>query len=151
MLRIKQKNCKFKVDEEKRTVVCWIEGYCVRKMAHNFLCDHNIDIFGMRPVMGGMDKIKKIVNLPYRVTGIAVCSAEDEWNEELGRLIAFNKMKNKLDRLFLKHVQSCVSYIDSTLEKMIDAAEAFGRKSAEATERRNAAIENEIERNTRSN
>lgn len=146
MLKIKQKNCRFRIDREKQVVVCWVEGDTISNLVEDFLMEHNIDFVGMNTTCGTMRRAEEIVHLPHKVCGVATCFAGDTWNEELGKMIAFNKMKKKLMTLFFKHLQNSVNYMEQVIENMSNAANALGMRFGDELARREAAIESQLNR-----
>lgn len=121
---IKMKDCKFYVDEKARTVVCVIPK--TRNMLNNFISDNfqfrDIDIYY------AIDPSSLNLDMPYSFMGKAVCSPEDEWNEELGRKIAFARAKDKCYKSFFKRANMLVQTVDRRLGDMIDTFNNFGLK-----------------------
>lgn len=137
------KDCKFYVDEEKRVVVCVIPD--TKKMLRDFIDDHfrflNFDV-GMGL---GWDGIRKF-NMPTSFMGKAVCSPDDEWDEELGRRIAFARAKDKCYKSFFRRANALVQMIDLYLGRMMDQFNAFGDKCAANRERLDASIEHYLDK-----
>ncbi len=128
-INIKMDKCKFFVDEEKRTVVCVIEN----------TRDLVLDFFNLKNVFW-QDSPTNLVNiyvnyrlehrlrLPERFVGKTVCADEDEWNEEVGRLIAFNRAKHKLNTSFFKRAQEFVTEVDIAFNNMISNVNEYGAR-----------------------
>ena len=123
---IKMSDCKFYVDEEKRVVVCVIPH--TQDMLYNFISENfrftKFDIQWGLTVPGGID----MITMPSSFMGKAVCSEEDEWNEETGRLIAFSRAKNKCYRSFFKRANRLIQTVDEHLGDMVDAFNRFGTR-----------------------
>lgn len=126
---IKMKDCRFYVDEAARTVVCVIPN--TKDMLIDFIEDHfrwdDIDIYDALNSWNS-NKFFKQLMMPYSFMGKAVCAPEDEWNEELGRKIAFSKAKDKCYKSFFKRANTIVQTIDCRLSDMIEMFNDFGLK-----------------------
>ena len=120
---IKMSDCKFYVDEAARTVVCIIPN--TQLMVTEFIHEHfrwkDMD-FWM-----GLDYIlEDQLTMPHSFMGKAVCSKDDEWNEETGRLIAYSRAKDKCYKSFFKRANMLVQLIDRRLNNMITIFNDFG-------------------------
>ena len=119
---VKMKDCKFYVDKEHRTVVCVIPR--TRFLFSKFIEDHfrwrDIDIWY------AVDDIN--LNMPSSFMGKAVCSREDEWDEETGRMIAFSRAKDKCYKSFFKRANHLVRALDTRLGDMVTMFNDFGLK-----------------------
>ena len=139
-INIKMDKCRFFVDEEKRTVICVIEDThnLVRNFFDlNYLWDeNNVDSVRFEPY----GKLNKFMFLPDRFVGKAVCAPEDEWNEEVGRLIAFDRAKKKLATSFFKRAQEYVTKIDIAFNDMITRVNEYGARLERGMERRHEHI-----------
>lgn len=133
---IKMSDCKFYVNEAERVVVCVIPH--TRSMVSDFIHQHfefsDIDFWY---ALEDVDKVR----MPNSFIGKAVCAPEDEWNEELGRMIAFSRAKDKCYKSFFKRATLFIHTVDSRLEQMITTFNDLGIKLSEKRE----ALENEIE------
>lgn len=125
---IKMSDCKFYVNEEKRTVVCVIPN--TQDMLVNFICD-NFRFKSMDFYWGLETEGKDMLVMPSSFMGKAVCSKDDEWNEKTGRLIAFARAKGKCYNSFFKRANLFVQTIDGYLGDMVDAFNKFGTKLEE--------------------
>ena len=125
---IKMSDCKFYVDEAARTVVCVIadtEDYCVKDLVIDFINDH----FGF----SDLDfeylttwRMKDKLELPRSFMGKAVCAPEDNWDEDLGKMIAFSRAKDKCYKSFFRRANKFVQAIDRRLGDMITTFNDFG-------------------------
>ena len=140
---IKMSDCNFYVNEEKRTVVCVIPN--TKQMLEEFFYEHfNFSDINMIDGIEFSRKTEAQLWMPQYFTGKAVCSESDEWNEELGRLIAFNRARTKCYKSFFKRANKMVQAIDRRLGDMIDTFNDFGMK----IDAKQTALEAKIEEMT---
>ena len=122
---IKMSDCRFYVDEDARTVVCVIPN--TKNMVKDFIEEHakwpDIDVW-----MHYGTKFEKAMTMPYSFMGKATCSPEDEWDLELGRMLAFSRAKDKCYKSFFKRANHYVQTIDRRLGDMITIFNDFGVK-----------------------
>lgn len=122
---IKMKDCRFYVDEDARTVICVIPH--TKNMVFDFIDDHfrwnDIDFW-----IGSQSRLDQMIKMPHSFMGKAVCSPEDEWNEETGKLIAFSRAKDKCYKSFFKRANTFVQSIDRRLGDAISIFNDFGVK-----------------------
>lgn len=135
---IKMKDCRFYVDEVHRTVVCVIPH--TRGMLQDFVCEHfrwsDVDFWT------GIDyKLDRKIAMPNSFMGKAVCAPEDEWDEELGRKIAFARAKDKCYKSFFKRANLLVQTVDRRLGDMIGMFNDFGLKLESKRDMLQAEIE----------
>lgn len=130
---IKMSDCRFYVNEEERTVICVIPN-----TRFDFL-SYMYDKFMFRKVHFTVDE--RELELPKQFMGKAVCSKEDEWNEETGRMIAFARAKNKFYKSFFKRANLLVNSIDKELTYMVDTFNSFGEVLNQKDSDLTAAIE----------
>ena len=120
---IKMSDCKFYVNEEARTVVCVIPR--TRFMVNDFIKDHfQFSDLNFWYAFDDTDKIW----MPHSFMGKAVCSKDDEWNEELGRMLAFSRAKDKCYKSFFKRANAFIQQTDRRLGDMITMFNDFGMK-----------------------
>lgn len=150
---IKMSDCKFYVNEEARTVVCVIPNKIrhkngditiVNTMVEDFIKDNfrfndiNFD-FALE-----YNWQEKNLEMPYSFIGKAVCAPEDEWDEELGRMIAFSRAKDKCYKSFFKRANILIQAIDRRLNDMITTFNDFGMKLEAKHEALQAQINDKI-------
>ena len=137
---IKMSDCKFYVNEDERTVVCVIPN--TQDMVEDFIWEHfqwkDIDMYEALEY----GKFRQDMKMPHSFIGKAVCAKEDEWNEELGRMIAYSRAKDKCYKSFFKRANLFVQTVDRRLGDMIDILNDFGAKLSDKKD----ALESEIER-----
>ena len=88
---IKREDVKYFVNEEKRTVVAVLEG--TECLFTDFIYEND----GLMSFHDHYYDFDDRYLLPNRFVGIAKCSVNDEWNEQLGKLIAFDRLKEKVN------------------------------------------------------
>lgn len=133
---IKMKDCRFYVNEAERVIVCVIPH--TRRMVSDFIQQHFS--FGDVDFWYALEDVDK-VRMPDSFMGKAVCSPDDEWNEELGKMIAFSKAKDKCYKSFFKRANTFVQMVDRRLGDMIDSFNDFGMK----LENKREALQNQID------
>ena len=148
---IKMSDCKFYIDKEARTVVCVIpnklgEDKFTKDMVHDFIADNfrfnDIDFdFALNYRWQ-----EKNLEMPHSFIGKAVCAPEDEWNEELGRTIAFSRAKNKCYKSFFKRANRLVQTLDKRLGDMITMFNDFGLKLENNREMLQAKIDHQLDK-----
>ena len=134
---IKMSDCKFYVDEANRTVVCVYEdtGDMLLEFIKANLRWKDFDTWF------AIDRMEDELWMPDSFRGKAVCAPEDTWNEEIGRKIAYSRMKTKCYKSFFRRANKLVRTIDKRLGEMIDKFNDFGLDIDEKQE----ALANEIE------
>ena len=108
--------CQYIVNKEKGKVVCVIHN--TKCLLENFICDFDSDFV---PVVFWKD-----VRLPNQFSGVATCADGDEWNEELGRRIAFARAKYKLDRSFFKRANKFINDMDKRVDRLYTEFNDYG-------------------------
>ena len=142
MKGIKMSDCKFYVDEDARVVVCVIPN--TNDMLIDFVREHfRWDDVDMDYAIDYHFEPK--LQMPRSFMGKAVCAAEDEWNETLGRKIAFSRAKDKCYKSFFKRANLLVQTYDRRLGDMIEAFNDFGLK----LDAKREALESQIESETK--
>ena len=137
---IKMSDCKFYVNEKERVVVCVIPN--TESMLINFVNDNFS--FSNFNVGNAIWYEYAPYKMPHSFIGKAVCSADDEWDEELGRMIAFSRAKDKCYKSFFKRANTLVNMIDRRLNQMITMLNDMGGKLSDKREK----LENMIEEKT---
>ena len=122
---IKMSDCRFYVNEDKRTIVCVIPN--TKYMLEDFAKEHfkwnDFDFdFGI-----DYDYMKSLY-LPNSFKGKAICAESDEWNEELGRMLAYSRAKDKCYKSFFKRANKLIQTLDRRLGDMISIFNDFGIK-----------------------
>lgn len=134
---IKMSDCKFYVDKEARTIICVVSN--TQNLMHRFMWE-NFQFPDIDFTTSG-NKLWKSLQLPHSFMGKAVCAQEDEWDEELGKKIAFSRAKDKCYKSFFKRANLLVQTIDKRLGHIINIFNDFGLKLSEKRE----ALEQQID------
>lgn len=128
---IRKEDVKFVVNKEKRTVICYIEG------TKNIFMDFVYNNFSLG-YNTHMDYNKLI--LPNRFIGKATCAAGDEWDEEKGKLLAYDRMKNEINEKFRRAAQYYVNWYDKELASAVNITNEYCNKLYHNKERRQAIL-----------
>lgn len=128
-------DCNFIVNKDKGTVVCIYDG-CEEDFV-SFISS-NACKSGVHVAMDY--SLYKRMLMPNRFVGVARCGANDEWNEETGRLIAFSRMKDKLNKSFFKRAQTYTDIVVDWLNDSIDLLNDVGAKLADNQTKRHERI-----------
>lgn len=137
---VKPENCHYIVNRDKRKIVCLIEN-----TKYSFLNFAN-ENFVLSPDCIESPWGKKYVNIhdrlimPNRFCGVATCSDTDEWNEETGKLIAYSRAKDKLNKSFFKRANFFVNTVDRHINDAVDTLNNLGDKLENSTQRRHKKI-----------
>lgn len=140
-LNIKKEDCRFIVNEEKRTVVCIIDQ--TRALLFRFIDPYSwntqvrIGSISFDPSNGLLLDLM----LPDKFIGKAVCSKDDKWDPEVGKLIAFDRAKNKLHNAFFKRAQLFANEIDKSLSELVTSFNEYGEQLSKSADKRAKKIE----------
>lgn len=110
-------NVRFIIQPERRKVVCIISN------TKHYLDDF-VDLW--RNDWDAPWKVRDILTMPDRFVGVATCDENDEWNEEIGKAIAFSRAKYKLHNSFFKRANTFVNECDRALTKLITSLNDYG-------------------------
>ena len=144
---IKMSDCKFYVNEAERTVICVIPKRITRgdyyTDTEDMLMDFITDNFNFADVDIGeaMFMSRKLYRMPKSFMGKAVCAKDDEWDEELGKMIAFSRAKDKCYRSFFKRANVLGNAVDRRLNDMMTMFNEMGDKLNEKREKLEHMIE----------
>ena len=108
--------CQYIVDKEKGKVVCVIHD--TKHLLSDFIYDYDESL--TVPVEW------KVIQMPNQFSGVATCAEDDEWNEALGREIAFARAKYKLDRSFFRRANNFINMLDKRIDRMYDEFNQYG-------------------------
>ena len=131
---IRKEDVTYVVRPEQKKVIAYIEGtqwmFCefVRENYPNYefhWCDDPLE-----------DKLK----MPARFVGIATCGPDDVWDENVGRLIAFDRMKDNLNKSFFKRANTFVAEMEKRLDIFCERTNAYGMKLETNMNRRKEII-----------
>ena len=149
---IKMSDCKFYVDKEARTVVCVIPPIIAKDGPEETFTKHMLQDFVRDNFEGNdcdaCDGLKYVfydkLELPSSFMGKAVCAQGDEWDEELGKMIAFSRAKHKCYNSFFKRANLLVQTLDRRLGDMITAFNDLGLKLTDRHDALQAKIDEKM-------
>ena len=123
---IKMSDCRFYVNKDERVIICVIPN--TRDMLENYIIEHfQFPDVKLSDSLNYWSKFYKQLRMPESFMGKAVCVPEDEWDEELGKMIAFSKAKDKCYKSFFRRANLFVQTIDRRLGDAIESFNQFGR------------------------
>lgn len=133
---IQPTDCKFIINKEKQKIICVLEH------TSNLFTDFINANSHLREDTStqGLNLSKRLL-MPPRFIGVATCGKDDEWNEEAGRIIAFSRMKDKVNKSFFKRANTYFKIVDQWLDDTMNILNALGAKLEVNTEKRHAYIE----------
>lgn len=128
-------NIRFIVQPERRKVVCIISN------ARDYLEDF-VNLWENE--WDAPRKVRKILTMPDRFVGVATCDENDEWDEEIGKSIAFSRAKYKLHNSFFKRANTFVNECDRALSKLITSLNDYGEHLTLNAEKREKWITEKV-------
>ena len=126
------------VDEKKRKVVAYVEG--TKHELVNFISENK----GILPDWFDMPKLHNKLLMPDKFVGIATCSPDDEWNPEIGKLIAYHRMKTNMSKSFFKHAETYYKLMLKKVDETVDLINIYGNKLTANYNRRIETINQRI-------
>lgn len=131
---IRKEDVTYVVRPEQKKVIAYIEG--TKWMftdfvnenypgAHVFWCD---------------EPLEAKLEMPNKFIGVATCGPNDVWDENIGRLIAFDRMKENLNKSFFKRANTFVAEMERRLDLFCERANAYGTKLETNMNRRKEII-----------
>ncbi len=133
---VNPKRCKFYVNKDKRTVVCVIPN--TRSDFMDYIGSMGRDNQDFSWLYYAMYKWS--YPMPHSFHGKAVCSEEDEWNEELGKKIAYSRARDKYYKSFFNKASTLIKDCDTHMDRIVESFNNFGMK----LEYRRNQLQNEI-------
>ena len=117
---VKMKNCNFFVNEPKRTVTCVY--YVPVQNAPRYFVEDNTELsFNIYDFSSRL-----VTNRIY--VGVARCNPEDTWDESIGKLVAYYKMKNAYFQDFFKKINNFYGDLERSLDNLESKANDLGMK-----------------------
>ena len=92
------------------------------------------------PLAFFFQNLEEKLKMPNKFIGIATCGPDDVWNEETGRLIAFDRMKENLNKSFFKRANTFVAEMERRLDLFCERTNAYGMKLEANMNRRKEVI-----------
>ena len=124
---------------EQKKVIAYIEG--TQWMFTDFVNENYPGSY----VFWCNESMEDKLRMPARFVGISTCGPDDVWDENLGKLIAFDRMKDNLNKSFFKRSNTFVAEMERRLDIFCDRTNAYGTKLEANTERRKQLIEKLLE------
>ena len=109
-IKIREQDCRFIVKRDEKVVVCILP-----KTKFLFIDFINLNL----PNFITDEIYEKRLELKNYYVGVAKCSPEDEFNEEIGRRVAFAKLKEKLRAAFYRRADYYIQTYDNFMEKQV--------------------------------
>ena len=135
---VSKSRCKFYINEKRRQVICVIPD--TREDFIEYALRHFSWMYWADP----MDAYRNELRMPNSFMGKAVCSDDDEWNEELGKTIAYSRAKAKYYKSFFKRGNRLIYLIDRAVGNAVETMNDFGAY----LEDKHAELEKDIEERT---
>ena len=132
---IKRSDCKFYINEDKRTIVCVIPD--TKYLLDEFIKANNEFMYDNYIAW-------ETLEMPHSFSGKAVCSDEDEWDEELGKTIAYARARRKMYNSFFRRANTYVNMFDKQINDMISNLNALGEKVTEWQDNLQKEVEKKI-------
>lgn len=138
---ISKKDARFIVNKDKKKVVCIIED--TNKCFIKFV-DENLPIKSYCNDYWHPSRLENKLFMPNKFIGVATCSDDDEWNEETGKLIAFSRAKDKLNKSFFKRANTYINCLDKWTNEAAATLRNIGNKLTINTQHRHNLIKSII-------
>lgn len=133
---MREPNCKFYVDESKRKVVC---VYDVEELPYDFSYLINNELLKINTY--NINDLIRFKMPTKHFVGIATCAPEDEWNEAIGRRIAFLKTRKKYYTSYFKTANHIIDRIDEQMAAITNKINELGEKVENSVYREQERIE----------
>ena len=135
-INIRPSDCKFRVDEKNRKVVCVLEA------TENILRDYLDAETEVRDFFFGWHEE---LRLPNRFVGIATCAEGDTWDEAFGRRLAFLKAKRAFYKTMFSHANQYFDYLYKVIERAMDTMNLLGEKVTRNVNHEEQYVENYLD------
>ena len=122
MISIGKNDVKYSVNKEKRTVVAYVDG--TAKMFEEFLEDNKAPLPSEDSYWYGIP----VKRMPNHFSAKAVCSPDDEWDEELGKRIAFDRLKNKINYSFFARADNYINLMNKKMTSFVERLNNYNNK-----------------------
>ena len=135
---IRKEDVKYVIQPEQRKVIAYIEG--TKNLFSDFVEENQGPWVEQDYWTDNSQRLEQKLKMPNKFIGVATCGPDDEWDEEVGRLIAFDRMKDSLNKSFFKRANTYVAEIEKSLDDFCDRVNAYGEKLEYNTNRRKQVI-----------
>lgn len=131
---IRKEDVKYIVNPEQKKVIAYIEG------TKWMFCDFVSENYPHFDMSWCDDPLEERLEMPNKFVGIATCSPDDVWDENTGKLIAFDRMKENLNKSFFKRANTFVAEMEKRLDLFCERTNAYGMKLETNMNRRKEVI-----------
>lgn len=120
-INISKNNCQFILKPEERKTIC------ILAIPPNLLERYIRELNTKMPIIWTTN-IVKLLQISLQYTGIATCSEEDEWDDEVGKDVAYIKAKQAFAADFISHAYSFFNFFTSAIQTMKDNCDALNEE-----------------------
>ena len=131
---IRKEDVTYVVRPEQKKVIAYIEG--TQWMFTDFVNENYPGAY----VFWCNESLEGKLKMPNKFIGVATCGPDDVWDENVGRLIAFDRMKDNLNKSFFKRANTFVAEMEKRLDIFCDRVNAYGMKLETNMNRRKEII-----------
>ena len=131
---VRKEDVTYVVRPEQKKVIAYIEG--TQWMFTDFVTEN----YPSAPIFWCDDPLEDKLKMPNKFVGVATCGPDDVWDENVGRLIAFDRMKDNLNKSFFKRANTFVAEMEKRLDIFCDRVNGYGMKLETNMNRRKQII-----------
>lgn len=131
---IRKEDVTYVVRPEQKKVIAYIEG--TQWMFTDFVNEN----YPSAPIFWCDEPLEDKLRMPNKFVGVATCGPDDVWDENVGRLIAFDRMKDNLNKSFFKRANTFVAEMEKRLDIFCDRVNGYGVKLETNMNRRKEII-----------
>lgn len=131
---IRKEDVTYVVRPEQKKVIAYIEG--TQWMFTDFVNEN----YPSAPIFWCDEPLEEKLKMPNKFIGVATCGPDDVWDENIGRLIAFDRMKDNLNKSFFKRANTFVAEMEKRLDIFCDRVNGYGVKLETNMNRRKEII-----------
>ena len=131
---IRKEDVTYVVRPEQKKVIAYIEG--TKWMFTDFVNEN----YPNAPIFWCDEPLEDKLKMPNKFIGVATCGPDDVWDENVGRLIAFDRMKDNLNKSFFKRANTFVAEMEKRLDIFCERVNGYGMKLETNMNRRKEII-----------
>lgn len=135
MIKIQPGQVKYIVKKDDGVVICIIEG--TKWLAHELIYCYYDRL--------NYSTDEEMLKMNDSFTGIARLAEGDVWDEEYGKLLAYDRAKYKLTQSIFKHVQNFVSNLEKETDDLVDGVNSYFDKVTHNKNYREKRLNKEVE------
>lgn len=135
------------VKENERKVICVIhtDDFDEVRNFSEFAQDYCNSIMWYRN-----RKVMEQLKLPHKAfVGIATCAPEDEWDEALGKKLAYARAKYKYDDAFFKRANLLINEMDKHIDGLYTELNKYGAKLSNSSVKRHEELQEKLGKDIR--